>query len=81
MGAAPTRKGLESYLNGLTSWTGQGVHTGLTWKPVSWGKTMADCTTVARWQDGKGWVQATNKFPYCYPDAKVYSSPAAEQGN
>ena len=50
-------------------------------KPVSWGKTTADCTTVARWQDGKGWVQATQKFPYCYPDAKVYSATALEQGN
>jgi hypothetical protein len=42
---------------------------------------MAACTTVARWQDSKGgWVQATQKFPYCYPDAKVYGSPALEQG-
>ena len=38
--------------------------------------------TIARWQDIKGWwVQATQKFHYCYPDAKVYSSPALEQGN
>ena len=83
MGAAPTRKGLESYLNGLSSWTGNGVHTGLQWKPVKWGpSTMADCITIARWQDSKGgWVQATQKFPYCYPDAKVYGSPALEQGN
>ena len=41
-----------------------------------------DCFTIARWQDSKGgWVQATQKFPFCYPDAKVYSSPALEQGN
>ena len=83
MGAAPTRKGLEGYLNGLKGWTGNGVHVGLDWKPVSWGaKTMPDCITIARWQDSKGgWVQATQKFPYCYPDAKVYGSPALEQGN
>jgi branched-chain amino acid transport system substrate-binding protein len=83
MGAAPTRKGLEGYLNGLSNWSGGGVHTGLQWKPVKWGaSTMADCITVARWQDNKGgWVQASSKFPYCYPDAKVYGSPALEQGN
>jgi ABC-type branched-subunit amino acid transport system substrate-binding protein len=82
LGPAPTRKGLEGYLNGLTDWKGNGTHTGLSWKPVSWGSTMADCISIARWQDDKGgWVQATNKFPFCYPDAKVYSSPALEQGN
>jgi hypothetical protein len=82
MGGAPTRKGLESYLNGLTDWRGNGTHTGLDWKPLDWSaKTMPDCTTIARWQDGKGWVQATQKFPYCYSDAKVYGSPALEQGN
>jgi hypothetical protein len=43
---------------------------------------MASCITIARWQDSKGgWVQATQRFPYCYPDAKVYGSPALEQGN
>jgi ABC-type branched-subunit amino acid transport system substrate-binding protein len=82
MGPAPTRKGLEGYFNGLTDWTGGGVHTGLDWKPIQWGKTMASCITIARWQDSKGgWVQATQRFPYCYPDAKVYGSPALEQGN
>ena len=82
MGGSPTRKGLESYLHGLSAWHGPGVHTGLDYKPKNWGlKTMADCTSIARWQDGKGWVQVTQKFPFCYPDAKVYSSPALEQGN
>ncbi|MFL6204196.1 MAG: ABC transporter substrate-binding protein [Acidimicrobiales bacterium] len=81
MGGAPTRKGLMSYLNGLNQWKGNGTHVGLDFHPVNFGKTMADCTTIARWQDGKGWVQATQKFPFCYPDAKVYGSPALEQGN
>ena len=28
-----------------------------------------------------GWVLATNKFPFSYPDAKQYGTPALEQGN
>jgi branched-chain amino acid transport system substrate-binding protein len=81
MGPAPTRKGLMSFLNGLDEWTGGGTHIGLSFKPTSFGATAAECTTIARWQDSKGgWVQATQKFPYCYPDAKVYGSPALEQG-
>jgi branched-chain amino acid transport system substrate-binding protein len=83
MGPAPTRKGLEGYLNGLTRTTAGGLHIGLDWKPMAWGSsTLRDCTTIAHWQDTKGgWVQATQAFPYCYPDAKVYGSPALEQGN
>jgi hypothetical protein len=81
MGPAPTRKGLMSFLNGLDEWTGSGTHIGLSFKPSTFGATTAECTTIARWQDSKGgWVQATQKFPYCYPDAKVYGSPALEQG-
>ena len=83
MGGAPTRKGLETYLNGLTSYTGGGVFVGLDWKPIDWGpKTREDCFTISRWQDSKkGWTSATQRFPFCYPNAKVYSSPALEQGN
>ncbi len=82
MGPAPTRKGLESYLRGLDGYSG-GVFVGLDWKPVDYGRpTNQDCFTIARWQDSKGgWVQATEKFPFCYADAKQYSSPALEQGN
>lgn len=83
MGATPTRKGLESYLNGLTDYTGGGVFVGLDWKPINFStSTRKDCITISRWLDSKGgWVQATQAFPVCYPDAKVYSSPALEQGN
>jgi branched-chain amino acid transport system substrate-binding protein len=82
MGAAPTRKGLEDHLRGLTKYSG-GVLVGLDWRPVDYSKpTNEDCFTIARWQDDKGgWVQATEKFPFCYADAKQFTSPALEQGN
>lgn len=82
MGAAPTRKGLEDYFRGLKKYSG-GVFVGLDWQPANYGSpTAEDCFSIARWQDDKdGWVQATEKFPFCYGDAKQYSSPALEQGN
>lgn len=82
MGATPTRKGLEDYLRGLVKYSG-GVFVGLDWRPGNYGApTAEDCFTITRWQDDKGgWVQATEKFPFCYSDAKQFSSPALEQGN
>ena len=83
MGATPTRKGLEDFFRSLDKYSAGGVHTGLGWKPIDYSRpTMEDCFTIARWQDSKGgWVPATETFPFCYPDAKVYGSPALEQGN
>jgi branched-chain amino acid transport system substrate-binding protein len=81
--AAPTRKGLVAHLNGLRSWKGDGIDVGL-----DWGKTdpsaarTQDCFTISRWLDAKGgWTEATNGFPFCYPDAHQFLSPALEQGN
>ena len=81
--SAPTRKGLVSYLNGLRSWKGDGIDVGL-----DWGKTdpsasrIKDCFTISRWLDSKGgWTEATQGFPFCYPDAYQFLSPALEQGN
>ncbi|MDP1794946.1 MAG: ABC transporter substrate-binding protein, partial [Acidimicrobiales bacterium] len=81
--AAPTRKGLVDYLNGLTDYTGNGLDVGLDWgKPSGSGGRTKDCFTIARWQDSAGgWTSAANKFPFCYPDAFQYTSPALEQGN
>jgi len=83
MGPAPTRKGLEDYLRGLRKYTAGGILTGLEYVPVDYAKpTNEDCFSIARWLDSKnGWVQATDKFPFCYADAKQYGTPAAEQGN
>ncbi len=81
--AAPTRKGLVDYLNGLTDYTGNGLDVGLDWgKPSGSGGRTKDCFTIARWQDSAGgWTSAANKFPFCYPDAFQYPTPALEQGN
>jgi branched-chain amino acid transport system substrate-binding protein len=83
MGPAPTRKGLEDFLRGLDRYTAGGIMVGMGWRPVDYGRpSTEDCFTIARWQDDRnGWVQATNRFPFCYPDAKQYGTPALEQGN
>lgn len=84
MGPAPTRKGLEDYLRGLRRYTAGGILTGHDYvSPADYSTpTTEDCFSLARWQDDKGgWVQATETFPFCYPDAKQYSTPALEQGN
>ncbi len=83
MGPAPTRKGLEDFLRGLEKYNATGIMTGTTFKPTDYARPTAEhCFSIARWQDDKGgWVEATNRFPFCYPDAKQYTTPAAEQGN
>jgi branched-chain amino acid transport system substrate-binding protein len=81
--SSPTRKGFVSYLNGLVSWKGDGIDVGLDWGKVDPSATRVnDCFTISRWLDSeKGWTEATNKFPYCVPDAYQFLTPASEQGN
>jgi hypothetical protein len=83
MGAAPTRKGLEDYFRGLRNYTAGGIMAGLEWVPIDYDKPRnEDCFTIARWLDSKGgWTPATATFPFCYPDAFQYGTPALEQGN
>jgi branched-chain amino acid transport system substrate-binding protein len=83
MGPAPTRKGLEDYFRKLNKYTAGGILTGHDYQPVNYdAPTNEDCFSVARWLDDKGgWVTATDRFPFCYPDAKQYGTPALEQGN
>jgi branched-chain amino acid transport system substrate-binding protein len=83
MGPAPTRKGLTAALDKLNGYQAEGVMTGTSYVPYDYSKPRGqDCFTVARWQDSKGgWVEATNKFPFCYPDAHLYGTPVSEQGN
>ncbi|MEY2398816.1 MAG: branched-chain amino acid transport system substrate-binding protein [Actinomycetota bacterium] len=82
-GAAPTRKILEDYYRSLNKYSEKGIFVGLGWGVQDYSKDRAEhCFTMNRWQDSKGgWVQATDKFPFCYPDAFQYGSPALEQGN
>jgi branched-chain amino acid transport system substrate-binding protein len=84
MGPAPTRKGLEDFLRNMRKYTANGIMTGLDYaSPADYSTpTTEDCFTIARWLDDKGgWIQATERFPFCYPDAKQYSSQPLEQGN
>ena len=83
MGATPTRKGLEDFFRGLRKYTAGGIMDGLEYVPIDYSKpTNEDCFGISRWLDAKGgWVLATNKFPFCYPDAHQYGTPALEQGN
>jgi branched-chain amino acid transport system substrate-binding protein len=82
MGGAPTRKGLEDHLRSLNRYTARGLSVPFDYRPVDYSKkTGEDCFSVTRWQDSKGgWVDAAGKFPFCYANAKIYSTPAAEQG-
>ena len=80
--AAPTRKGFVSYLNGLRDWKGDGIDVGLDWAKAQPSPRVQDCFTISRWLDSKGgWTQATTQFPFCYPDAHQFLTPALEQGN
>ncbi len=83
MGGSPTRVGLEKWLNALVQYKGNGVLVGLDWGKGNPAATrVEDCFTIARWLDAKGgWTDATDKFPFCYPDAHQFLTKAAEQGN
>jgi branched-chain amino acid transport system substrate-binding protein len=84
MGPAPTRTGLIAHFNGLK---GERVVDGVLlqegYQPADFGaERQKDCFTISRWLDDKdGWVQATDQFPFCYPDAFQYFTPVAERGD
>jgi ABC-type branched-subunit amino acid transport system substrate-binding protein len=82
-GASPTRKGLESFLTSLRKYRANGLFVGLEWGNGEYEKSkVEDCFTVAHFDPAKNqWVEATDKFPFCYPDAFQYGAPALEQGN
>jgi branched-chain amino acid transport system substrate-binding protein len=83
MGASPTRVGLEKLLTNTHAYTAGGVYDGLQWTPQDYSTPKAEsCFGVARWQDSAGgWIEATNKFPFCYEDAIQYGTATADQGN
>jgi hypothetical protein len=84
MGPAPTREGLEDFFRSFDRYDAHGVMTPtIDWKPIDWATTttVEDCISVAKWDDeSDGWISAA-QFPYCIPDAQVFGTPAAEQGN
>ena len=86
MGPRPPARASRSYLQRPRRTTpAGGVLTGLDYKP----------RRLRREADGRGLLHASpagrtaraagcrppQKFPFCYPDAKLYSTPALEQGN
>ena len=43
---------------------------------------VEQCFNIARWLDSEGgWTQASNPFPFCYPDAIQYFTPVQERGD
>jgi hypothetical protein len=83
MGGAPTRVGLEKWLNAQVRYKANGMFVGLDWGKFDPTATrVEDCFSVARWLDSKGgWTEATDRFPFCVPDAHQFLSKALEEGN
>ena len=84
LGAAPTRAGLIDHFNKRSD--DVIIDNALVsggYQPGNFSaKTDKQCFSVARWQDAKGgWVQATDKFPFCVPDAYQYFTPVRERGD
>jgi branched-chain amino acid transport system substrate-binding protein len=83
LGTAPTREGLMDGLDELVDYQADGILTGIDYQDVDFTQeTIEDCFTIGRWLDDEGgWVEATTEFPTCDAEAKLYSTPALEQGN
>jgi branched-chain amino acid transport system substrate-binding protein len=81
MGAGPTRAGFVDFLNKMPPNDGGGIMAPISYARRDYTKpTGAECFAIARWQ-GDAWTAASSPFPFCVPDAKLYSSKALEQGN
>ncbi len=65
MGAAPTRQGLMDWLNGLSSWDGDGLLTPIDWQPDDVAETGRECLSVAKWNDDVENFTAVAPVPYC----------------
>ena len=94
MGAAPTRAGLVSWLNGQKGYTNGGLSIPIDWQvkdyPGIWAQEQAqnqglypaDCTSIAQWQDDQqGWVQRTGPQGDCYDGTWVYPTKAGDRGD
>ena len=83
MGPAPTREGFAKFLATMKGGTGNGIMVGTRYIEVDPAVgTHEDCFTINRWQDAKGgWALVSSPFPFCVPDARVYTTPVREQGN
>ena len=83
-GPAPTREGVIAAMNQRAApFVFRDVLTVDGYGPADFDADRAeDCFTVARWLDAEGgWVEATDAFPFCYPDAFQYFTPVAERGD
>ena len=85
MGAAPTRVGLESWLNGLEKYTNGGLSVPLDYKVKDLPNMQfatGDCTAIAQWQDDQhGWVQRTAPYQ-CYDNTTFeFSTKASDRGD
>jgi branched-chain amino acid transport system substrate-binding protein len=81
-GPAPTRDGFRTALEALDHASPAGVMSpSIQYTGDPSATTVADCISVARWDDAAGgWVSAA-PFPYCVDDARQVLAPAAEAGN
>jgi ABC-type branched-subunit amino acid transport system substrate-binding protein len=83
MGAAPTRVGLERWLNGLNKYTANGLSIPIDFKKVDYPHQprARECTAIAQWQDSrKGWVQRTNPYD-CFDGVFWYATKASDRGD
>ena len=84
MGPAPTRKGLEDFLDGLRKYTANGLLTGLDYqsRPTTSKPTAEDCFTIARWLDAEERLGRSHRqVPVLLPRRQAVHRPALEQGN
>jgi branched-chain amino acid transport system substrate-binding protein len=86
MGAAPTREGLEAWLEAQVAYTANGIFEGgdtIRYEAVDpSAQTGRYCFTIARWDEAStGFVLATAQQPFCYDDAIQYLTAVREQGN
>jgi len=84
LGPAPTRKALIDRFNARSEGVIiEGALISQAYQPADFSAERGEhCITIARWQDeAGGYVQATDPFPLCYPDAFQYFTPVAERGD
>lgn len=84
LGPAPTRRALIDRFNARADDVViEGALISQAYQPADFSAERAKhCITIARWRDDAGgYVQATDPFPLCYPDAHQYFTPVAERGD
>lgn len=83
MGSAPTRAGLEAWLNGLNKYTNNGLSVPLDFVKVDYPNTptSSECTAIAQWQDSvQGWIQRTSPYD-CFDGVFQYGTKPSDRGD